>query len=93
MSDGQDLSDRLSGLESPDAVRVVSDGTDRFTLGWLRTFDRAERQEDAHITTRAGLKEADLGPWCRVRLSSMKTPKRFFLRENLPKTPNGKGDP
>jgi hypothetical protein len=83
MSDGQDLSDRLSGLESPDPVWVDEAGT----------FSRAERQEDAHITTRAGLKEAGLGPWSRVRLSSVKIPKRFFLRENLPKTPNGKGDP
>jgi acyl-coenzyme A synthetase/AMP-(fatty) acid ligase len=45
---------------------------------------------EAHVAAVRGLTDADLMRWCRERLSPLKTPKRYFLREKLPETPNGK---
>ncbi|MDQ7803474.1 long-chain fatty acid--CoA ligase [Amycolatopsis sp. A133] len=45
---------------------------------------------EAHVAAVRGLTDAELMRWCRERLSPLKTPKRYFLREKLPETPNGK---
>jgi 3-hydroxy-4-methylanthranilate adenylyltransferase len=45
---------------------------------------------EAHIAARDGLTDADLAGWCRRRLSPLKIPKRFLLRERLSETPTGK---
>ena len=117
---------------------LVGDGVDRFTGGWLRTFDRASIDEtsgavsilgradsvvtvggikidlmeiehvlrdhpdvadavvtfgsvvEAHVAARNGLTDRALAAWSRERLSTLKTPKRYYLRDKLLETPTGK---